>query len=65
MRRRSFLKASGIALGTRLAANSLLAKIPLHNFDKYDFGGGPPVSDQLYQGPFSADDYPSCRWSWR
>ena len=45
MRRRSFLKAGGIALGTGLAANSLLAKIPPHNFDKYDFGGGPPVSE--------------------
>jgi hypothetical protein len=62
MRRRSFLKAGGaIALGAGLAPDSLLAKIPPHNFDKYDFGGGPPVSDRLYQGPFSADDYPS--WS--
>jgi hypothetical protein len=59
MQRRSFLKASGIALGAGLAADSLLAKIPPHNFDKYDFGGGPPISDRLYQGPFSADDYPS------
>ena len=62
MRRRSFLKASGlIALGTGVATESLLAKIPPHNFDKYDFGGGPAVSERLYQGPFSADDYPS--WS--
>ena len=43
MRRRSFLKASGIPLGTGLAADSLLAKIPPHNFDKYDVEGGPPV----------------------
>jgi len=49
MRRRSFLKASGIALGAGLAADSLLAKIPPHNFDKYDFGGRPPISDRLYQ----------------
>jgi hypothetical protein len=62
MRRRSFLKASGlIARGTGVATESLLAKIPPHNFDKYDFGGGPALSDRLYQGPFSADDYP--RWS--
>jgi hypothetical protein len=59
MQRRSFLKASGIALRAGLAADSLLAKILPHNFDKYDFGGGPAVSDRLYQGPFSADDYPS------
>ena len=49
MRRRSFLKASGIALGAGLAADSLPVKIPPHNFDKYDFGGGPPISDRLYQ----------------
>jgi hypothetical protein len=56
MRRRSFLKASGaIALGAGLVPDSLLAKIPPNNFDKYDFGGGPPVPDRLYQGPFSAD----------
>jgi hypothetical protein len=34
----------------------------LHTFDKYDFGDGSLVWDQLYQQPFfSADDYPS--WS--
>jgi hypothetical protein len=61
MQRRSFLKAGGIALGAGLAADSVLAKIPPHNFDEYDFGGGPTVYDRLYQGPFSADDYPG--WS--
>jgi hypothetical protein len=59
MQQRSFLKTSGIALGAGLAADSLLAQIPPHNFDKYDFGGGPFISGRLYQGPFSADDYPS------
>lgn len=34
MQRRSFLKASGaITLAAGLAADSLLAKIPPHNFD--------------------------------
>jgi hypothetical protein len=35
------------------------ANVPIHNFDKHDFGSGPPVPNRLYQGPFSADDYPS------
>jgi len=62
MQRRSFLKASGaMAVGAGLSGRPLLAKIPPHNSDKYDFGAGPPVTDRLYQGPFSADDYPS--WS--
>jgi hypothetical protein len=63
LRRRSFLKAGlaggAITLGSGLAARPLLAHIPPHNFDRYDFGSGPPVADRLYQGPFSADDYPS------
>jgi hypothetical protein len=59
---RSFLKAGGaIALGAGLGSRPVLARIPPHNFDRYDFGGGPPVTDRLYHGPFSADDYPS--WS--
>ena len=60
MQRRSFLKAGGaITLAAGFGADSLLAHVPTHNFDKYDFGSGPPVADRLYQGPFSADDYPS------
>ncbi|MGH9493695.1 MAG: hypothetical protein ACRD3B_01755 [Candidatus Sulfotelmatobacter sp.] len=58
MRRRTFLKTGG-ALVAGLSAQPLVAHIPPHNFDKYDFGGGPAVADRLYQGPFSADDYPS------
>src|SRR5690349_14391807 len=59
MQRRSFLKAGGAALAAGFGARPLLAHIPAHNFDKYDFGAGPAVADRLYQGPFSADDYPS------
>ena len=33
--------------------------VPPHNFDKYDFGSGPPVQGRLNQGPFPADLYPS------
>jgi hypothetical protein len=59
MQRRSFLKAGGAVLAAGLGARPLLAHVPPHNFDRYDFGSGPPVADRLYQGPFSADDYPS------
>ena len=60
MQRRSFLKAGGaITLAAGLGAKPLQAHVPIHNFDRYNFGSGPPVSDRLYQGPFSADDYPS------
>jgi len=62
MQRRSFLK-NGLTAGGLAAlgidAKPLLAHIPPHNFDRYDFGAGPAVTERLYQGPFSADDYPS------
>ena len=53
MDRRSFLKsatATGLAVGLCKAAAN--ASIPEHNWDKYDWGSGPPVPDRLYQGPF-------------
>lgn len=28
-------------------------KIPAHNWDGYDFGPPPPITDRLYQGPFT------------
>ena len=60
MHRRSFLKAgSAVALAAGFRTEPLWAHVPTHSFDKYDFGAGPAVSDRLYQGPFSADDYPS------
>lgn len=60
MQRRSFLKATSLAAVTAgLNPRPLLAHVPAHNFDHYDFGPGPQISDRLYQGPFSADDYPS------
>jgi hypothetical protein len=53
MDRRRFLKsatATGLALGLyRVPAK---AATPEHNWDRYDWGGGPPVPDRLYQGPF-------------
>jgi hypothetical protein len=60
MRRRDFLRASSAAaLATGLAAKPIHAYVPGHNFDKYDFGSGPLVSDHLYQGPFPTDLFPS------
>ncbi|MFY9753773.1 MAG: hypothetical protein WAJ92_14090 [Candidatus Acidiferrales bacterium] len=53
MQRRDFLK-SGVALAAalELGANKAMAYVPAHNWDKYDFGLGPSVTDRLNQGPF-------------
>ena len=47
MLRRTFLKTG--------AFGAAAAYVPPHNFDKYDFGGGPAIQDRLNQGPFPAD----------
>ena len=57
MRRRDFMKAG--VLGTAASYLPEREYVPPHNFDKYDFGSGPPVRDRLNQGPFPADLYPS------
>src|SRR5215813_10768846 len=53
MDRRLFLKsatATGLSLGLyRATAQATVAD---HNWDHYDWGGGPTVPDRLYQGPF-------------
>jgi len=60
VRRRTFLKAGGAAAFlANVTPPASWARIPVHNFDRYPFGDGPPITDRLYQGPFSADDYPS------
>jgi len=60
MRRRDFLKVTAAtAAATGLSAVPAGAIVPGHNFDKYDFGPGPSVSDRLYQGPFPTDLFPS------
>ncbi|MGB6844920.1 MAG: hypothetical protein WBE09_08485 [Candidatus Acidiferrales bacterium] len=53
MQRRDFLK-SGVALAAaiELGASKAMAYVPAHNWDKYDFGLGPSVTDRLNQGPF-------------
>lgn len=53
MDRRSFFKAGGLAAATvGLSAGRTGAYVPVHNWDKYDFGFGPTISDRLNQGPF-------------
>ncbi len=53
MRRRDFLKSSlAVAVAAELGTGKAQAFVPAHNWDKYDFGSGPPVSDRLNQGPF-------------
>lgn len=52
MDRRDFLKSS-IAAGAFVGLSpALQGWVPSHNWDKYDFGSGPVVTDRLYQGPF-------------
>ena len=53
MNRRSFFKAGGLAAATaRLRAGVGSAYVPTHNWDRYDFGYGPTITDRLNQGPF-------------
>ena len=53
MQRRDFLKNSVLlAVAAELRTNSAQALVRAHNWDKYDFGSGPTVTDRLNQGPF-------------
>ena len=56
-RRRDFFKAAGAGalLASGLGAKSSRADVPVHRWDGYDFGSGPPVADRLNQGPFGID----------
>lgn len=53
MRRRDFFKGSAAMAGA-LAIQGAKAHgmVRAHNWEKYDFGSGPPVSNRLNQGPF-------------
>jgi len=53
VQRRDFLK-SGVALAVaaELAGSKAHGLVRAHNWDKYDFGSGPTVTDRLNQGPF-------------
>ena len=52
MERRRFLQAAATLAAGAGAARSALGFVPAHNWDRYDFGSGPPVHDRLNQGPF-------------
>ena len=53
MDRRTFLKTGGAAVVlSGIGAKTAYARVPAHNWDGYNFGGGPEVKDRLYQGPF-------------
>src|SRR5918912_1517113 len=55
MRRRTFLKAGAtLSLATALSGTKA-QEVPTHNWDKYDFGPGPAVTDRLNQGPFGIE----------
>jgi hypothetical protein len=53
MNRRNFLKSSSVlAVAAGVGAKPARGLVRAHNWDKYDFGSGPPVTDPLNQGPF-------------
>jgi hypothetical protein len=53
VKRRSFLKTAALAgLAAPVSVRRSSATVLAHNWDKYDFGSGPPVKDRLNQGPF-------------
>jgi len=55
MHRRSFIKAgAALAALTDLGVGNA-QDIPSHNWDRYDFGSGPQVTDRLNQGPFGIE----------
>ena len=53
MQRRDFLKNSAAVAGAlKIGTGRAQASVRAHNWDKYDFGSGPEVTDRLNQGPF-------------
>src|ERR1700683_4389152 len=54
MQRRDFLKSSvALAVTAEWGAGKAQGFVPAHNWEQYDFGAGPPVTDRLNQGPFA------------
>ena len=47
------MKAAGIAaVGQAIAVRPASALVPAHNWDRYDWGAAPTITNRLYQGPF-------------
>jgi hypothetical protein len=60
IRRRDLLKAAGVAaVGQAVTARPASAFVPAHNWDRYDWGIAPTITDRLYQGPFPETLVPS------
>jgi hypothetical protein len=55
MNRRKFIKAGAAASLLSTVSPTPAQEVPTHNWDKYDFGAGPNVSDRLNQGPFGIE----------
>jgi len=53
MNRRNFFQKSALAsLAASTLPGTVNAFVPAHNWDGYDFGSGPKITDRLNQGPF-------------
>lgn len=54
MKRRDFFQKSTVAsvIATYALSGEANAFVPAHNWDGYDFGKGPAITDRLNQGPF-------------
>lgn len=53
MNRRNFIQKSAFAaVAASALPGSANAFVPAHNWDGYDFGKGPAITDRLNQGPF-------------
>jgi hypothetical protein len=55
MNRRKFIKTGAAASLLSTMSPTTAQDVPTHNWDKYDFGAGPKVSDRLNQGPFGIE----------
>lgn len=55
MNRRNFIKAGATLSLVGGLSPQKAQEVPSHNWDGYDFGTGPKVSDRLNQGPFGIE----------
>jgi len=55
MQRRTFIKAGAALAVSTAVAETKAQEVATHNWDNYDFGSGPPVTERLNQGPFGIE----------